>query len=163
MIRNVILLTLISTLMMSAAFAGDEGNFDKKHQAKIDDIYKVMELTKSAEMGKMAGQQMLDTMRPSFGMVGPEVWDELAKELDGADFVDMIVPIYDRHLDHKTIKGMIRFYKSAPGAAWIDKQSEILSESMAAGAAWGEQASVRIMTRLMEAQTETSTDENPDD
>lgn len=85
--------------------------------------------------------QMIDGMMPSLKTMAPTVpesfWAEFRKQIKGDEFIDLIVPVYTRHLEASDLDELIRFYSSPVGQRFLAKQAVILQESMAAGEQWG--------------------------
>jgi hypothetical protein len=123
---------------------------DAKHAKKLDDIRALLELTDAGAMGERTAQALLGQFPSMLPDVPQTFWIELAADMNGQDMVELVVPIYDRHLSHKTVKGLIKFYKGAAGQAWLDVQTSIQTEAMAAGEAWGETLAQAIIDRLTE-------------
>lgn len=96
--------------------------------------------------------QMIDSMLPSMQATAPTVpesfWTEFRKQIKGDELVDLIVPVYMRHLEESDIDELIRFYRSPVGARFLAKQPAILQESMAAGQEWGGRIAEKAMEQL---------------
>jgi hypothetical protein len=62
--------------------------------------------------------------------------------------IEMVVPIYDKHLSAEDVKGLIAFYESPLGQRTIEALPAIAREAYDAGAQRGREAGLRVMTRL---------------
>ena len=92
--------------------------------------------------------EMMGAMRPMLsGSLPPGNYRDklvdlfLAKfrsKTDPQHLVDMAVPIYDKHLSHEEIKGLIDFYQTPLGKKTITELPAITSEMQAKGREWGE-------------------------
>jgi hypothetical protein len=99
---------------------------------------------------------MMGTMIQSFKQMAPDApagfWDEFAKEVDPQELIEMIVPIYKKHLSHDDIRASIAFYESPAGRHLVANQPAILQDSMAVGQQWGQRLSQRAMAKVKQAK-----------
>jgi hypothetical protein len=116
--------------------------------AKQQDIRKLLEVTGSAKLGQQVLAQMLNTFRSTNPKVPDEFWDQIMKEFDSGTMIDLVVPIYAKHLTHEDVKGMLAFYESPLGHKLIEVTPVIAQESMTAGQQWGLEIAQRIQKRL---------------
>ena len=86
--------------------------------------------------------------------VPAEFWDKFKAKIDFAEFVEMMVPIYARHLKPDDIKGMTQFFESPLGQRFLDTQPAIQLEQMKVGQAWGQKIGQQVMAELMKQQQE---------
>jgi hypothetical protein len=89
--------------------------FYSHSQTKTQDINKLLEITNT----KSQAAQMLDLMIPSYMAMLPDVpqsfWNMFKTKLDVNSFVNLIIPLYDKHFTHDDIKKLIQFYESPIG------------------------------------------------
>lgn len=101
--------------------------------------------------------QMVDGMLASMKQASPTIpddfWTAFRAEIKPDEFLDLLVPIYAENFDEADLDGLLTFYRSPLGKRFIDRQSAVLQQSMAAGQKWGEQLALRAMER-MKAKTE---------
>jgi len=118
--------------------------------AKQQDIRKLMELTGAAKVGQQIAAQMIPMFKQSNPQVPQKFWDDVMKEFDTKSMIDLIVPIYDKHLTHDDVKGLIAFYQSPLGRKMTNVMPQIAQESMQVGQQWGMQIAQRVQKRLEE-------------
>lgn len=83
------------------------------------------------------------------GLTESEYWQKLkADGFDYEELIEMLVPIYKKHLTIDEINEIIRFYSSPSGQALVKKSPAISTESMQVGVAWGEKINQRIREEL---------------
>ncbi|HEY0555196.1 MAG TPA: DUF2059 domain-containing protein [Thermoanaerobaculia bacterium] len=123
--------------------------------AKRQDIRKLLEVTGSAKLGQQVLAQMLDSFKSTNSKVPEEFWDQILKEFDSGSLIDLVVPIYEKHLTHEDIKGMLAFYESPLGRKLIEVTPAITQESMTAGQQWGLEIAKRIQKRLEDRPKES--------
>ena len=73
------------------------------------------------------------------------------------ELYNLTIPVYDKHLDEKKIDGLIEFYQSETGKAYVEKMPIILKDSMQIGAAWGQKMMIEIFEELKKKGYEVRT------
>ncbi|WP_168210320.1 DUF2059 domain-containing protein [Persicimonas caeni] len=131
-----------------AAESGESGG--KGESAKRKDIRKLLEITGSAELGLQVVDQMIAQFKMSAPNVPSEFWDEFRKDINKDGLVEIIVPIYDKHLTHDEIKALIKFFESPAGKSYVKKLPIITRESQMAGQKWGREIAQKVQKRLQE-------------
>ncbi len=143
----VLLALTMGALFAAAAFAADPGA--KPESAKVKNIRKLLELTKTRELQVQILKQLVGEMKKAVPDAPPTFWDDFVKEASKSDsLIEIMVPIYDKHLDDQDILDMIAFYQSRAGKKLIDVMPQITAESTAAGANWGQKIGEEIVQRL---------------
>lgn len=125
-------------------------------EEKRRDIIRLLEITKAADLGTQIIQQMTGSLRESFAMMPAETRDkifktfeeEMSKEFSSEKMIEMVVPIYDKHLSAEDVKGLIAFYESPLGQRTINSLPAIAREAYEDGARRGREAGLRVMSRL---------------
>jgi uncharacterized protein len=116
--------------------------------AKRRDIRRLLDVTGSAALGQQIIAQMMETFKQSSPDVPESFWDEVTKEFDSATMIDLIVPVYEKHLTHEDIKGLIAFYESPLGRKVTSVLPVIAQESMQVGQQWGMDVAQRVQQKL---------------
>lgn len=137
------ILAILCLLALAPALQAQQGN------TKEQDIRKLLVLTGSDKLG----EQIIDQMMTTFGTdeANKAFWDGFRAEIDSEELIRMTIPIYDKHLTHEEIKGLIAFYQTPLGAKLIEKLPAIAQDSMAVGMKWGGEIAQKAMAK-MEAQ-----------
>ncbi len=133
---------LVFPLALLCAFAAPA------HADKKDDIRKLLRLTGSGDLGKQVATQLLGTFKAQNPKVPQKFWDDFAKEIKAEDLIEMVVPIYDKHLSHEDIKVVIAFYETPTGKRFVKSLPQLTQESMAAGQKWGMALAQKVVDRL---------------
>jgi uncharacterized protein len=113
--------------------------------ARHADIRKLMALTGAGELGVQAARQMLQALRPMVPDAPEAFWNDFASRLDPNDLVEMVIPIYAKHLGPEDVKKLIAFFESPTGRKLTSVQPIILQESMAAGQQWGKRIAEKMV------------------
>lgn len=120
---------------------------DAQDKAKRAKVLKLLEVTGAAKMGKQVMDQMLaqfDRM-PGLPEGFTKKFSELAKP---EDLIQLIVPIYMKHVADKDLDAVLAFFSTDAGKRWLAVQPEIMKESMAAGRKWGAELGRRTAQEL---------------
>jgi hypothetical protein len=121
--------------------------------AKHDDIKQLLTLTGARAIGLRVCTQVLEMYKRAHTDVAAEVWQEIWHDVETRveEFVtERLVPIYDQHLSHEDIKGLIAFYESPLGKKLLQVMPLMSQESMLAGQAWGRDFADSVQQKLAE-------------
>lgn len=116
--------------------------------SKTDDIRKLLAITGSAQLGAQVMSQLMGSMKNAMPNVPEAFWTDFQKEVRTGELIDLIVPVYDRHLSADDVKTLIKFYETPTGKHFVAALPVITQESMTAGQEWGRRIAERVVTRL---------------
>jgi hypothetical protein len=115
--------------------------------AKETDIRKLLDITGAKTLATQTMDAMLKSIKPLLaGNLPPGEYREKLIELffekfhsktDPQLLVDLVVPIYDKHLSHEEVKALIQFYETPIGKKTLSALPAIANESREAGEKWG--------------------------
>jgi hypothetical protein len=108
---------------------------------------KLLEVTGAANIGKQVADGMMESFR-KMSSLPPGFIDRFKQNVQPDALVELIVPIYMKHLDRETIIAAIRFYGSAPGQRIVKTLPAVTAESMEAGKAWGAELARKTLQDL---------------
>ena len=97
--------------------------------------------------------QMMTMFKQQKSTVPAEFWEELTTEMNKIavdQLVDLVLPVYQKHLTEEDVKGIIAFYKTPVGKKFAEQTPLITQESMAAGQEWGKKIGATVVKRLQE-------------
>ncbi len=129
-----------------SAESGEPGAGDES--AKRKDIRKLLEITGSAKIGVQVANQVLNQLKMTAPNVPEEFWTEFKKDMSEQGLIDLIVPIYDKHLTHEEVKALIKFFQTPAGKSYVKKLPAITQESQIAGQKWGRDIAMKVQERL---------------
>jgi hypothetical protein len=121
--------------------------FSAHGQTKKQDIIKLLEITGT----KSQFAQMIDLMLADMQSTTPataEFWTKFKAGLKADSFIEMLVPIYDKHLSHDDIKKIIQFYESPVGKKLISVTPQLTQDSYGVGEKWGQKVAADIIKEL---------------
>lgn len=119
---------------------------------KHEDIRKLLHVTGSAQIGIQIMEQLVVSLRGLVPQAPEAFWTRMMEAVDPNEFVELIVPIYDKHLTHDDIRAMLAFYETPTGKKVIQVLPVVTQESMEVGQAWGARIGEQIVRELQEAQ-----------
>jgi uncharacterized protein len=120
---------------------------------KDENIHKLLTLTDARGTFKRALETQISSMRANVPQVPPKFWDEVLKEVDADKFVELLVPVYDKHFSNEELEGMIAFYETPLGKKLVAKLPQIMAESAAAGDKYGQEIANKVIKRMQEEGT----------
>ena len=126
----------------------DGAKKDPKQLAKENDIRKLLVATGAGKMGVQVMQQMFASIKAQNPSIPANYFDDIMKEVDPNELIEISIPSYDNHLTHEEIKELIKFYESPIGKKLIEKQPLIMRDAMVAGQAWGMDLNRRIQEKM---------------
>ena len=140
------ILTLFASLFLIAA------------QCQVNDEYKtslkqMLELSGTEETFKTAIDQVLGMYKQNKPGVPENVWTEIYNEFSKTslnDLVELLAPIYQKHLTLQDVKKITEFYQTPVGKKYASKTPYIMQESMQAGQQWGMKLAYNIAEKLKE-------------
>ena len=119
---------------------------------KREDIKELMELMNSKDMGLQVMHTMFDSVKALGTAIPENLFEEFTSEVNFDELTELIIPIYDKHFSHDDIKELIAFYQTPIGKKLIEKQPDIIKESMVAGMTWGQKIGAKLVKKLREEE-----------
>lgn len=118
--------------------------------AKREDIRKLLQLTGAAANGRMMVEAIIGEFRKTMPEVPEDFWADFMNEVKEEELLTLSMISYEKHMSHKDIRELIKFYESPAGSRFVAAQPLILRDAMAAGEAWGQQLARRVEERWRE-------------
>lgn len=119
----------------------------KVDPAKEADIRHLFELTGGKELAAQVINEMGRNLKPLMTNALPpgEYREKLVdlffvkfqSKIDMQRLLDLAVPIYDKHLSHEEVRGLIEFYQTPLGQKTLKVLPTMLAELQEAGRRWG--------------------------
>lgn len=111
-------------------------------------IRELMDVTGAGNLGVQVVQSLMPALRREAPEVPEVVWQELEKEINPDELVELVLPVYRKHYFEEDLRAAIDFYRSPAGRRLMEKQPQILQESMVAGQQWGREIAQRVIAKL---------------
>ena len=141
--KTLIIVAIIICVLISPAAS------DNVAPALRADIEKLMQITGPPDVTRQLSNfyirqmsQAIKASRPdlpakTYRILGEEINRVIEEQMTAkGGFLDMVVPIYAKHFNHKDIKGLLKFYQTDLGKKTIKIWPLILQESMTLAQDW---------------------------
>ena len=111
---------------------------------KVRDIKRLLEVSGILDRLSYMQESLLNNVSMMVTAPFPKVpdafWGEFnqligKKEMD--DLIDRVIPVYDKHMSHETIKKLITMFKTPFWDEWKEKMPQISREAGGMGSEWG--------------------------
>ena len=122
----------------------------KTSKAKRADIKRLLVLTGSVKLAMLSVDRLIQSYKNLLPQVPATFWTRFKKQFNQQALIDLIVPIYDKHLTHADIKTLLAFYQSDVGKKYIKVMPDIQRESKIVGQQWGVLIAQNIELKLKE-------------
>ncbi|MBB5634546.1 hypothetical protein HDF26_002784 [Pedobacter cryoconitis] len=142
------IILLFSLILLTATLS-----FGQDNTAYRESVKQMMIANGTENTFKAIISQMMTTFKAQKTEVKAEVWTEFETSFQKVgieDLLDLLSPIYQKHLSKEDIDSITAFYKTPAGKKFAEKTPVIMQESMQAGRMWGEKIGADIMNRLTE-------------
>lgn len=128
-------------------------SFSQENSTYKSSLQKLIQVSGSEVAYKGVMDQMIAMFKQQQSNVPNEFWDEFAVELNKdaiGQLMNMILPVYQKHLTEADLKGVIAFYETPLGKKYAEKTPLITQESMIAGQEWGKKIGEKVADKLRE-------------
>jgi hypothetical protein len=109
---------------------------------------RLLELTGASKLGMQMIDGMMQNFKGALPNVPDEFWTTFRAKVKADDLVEMVIPIYEKHLTEEDVDGLIAFFSSPVGRRFVEKQPLILADSMKVGEAWGAKLADQVLSDL---------------
>lgn len=128
-------------------------SFGQENSSYRSSLMKLIQISGSELAYKGAVSQMISMFKQQQSNVPEEFWNELSAEMNRDvtnQLLNLLVPVYQKHLTEQDILGVVAFYKTPVGKKFAEKTPLITQESMTAGQEWGKEIGLKIVQKLKE-------------
>ena len=148
---------LLSVWTLAAALGGGNPALAQQGEAaaqvepeKAEAIRQLLLLTGASELMVASIETSMPVQRAANPEIPDVFWEEFVARLraDVDRFIELLVPLYDRHLTLDEIRQLIAFYESPLGKRLVEVQPILAQESMLAGQEWGGRLSMEVAADL---------------
>ena len=122
--------------------------FSETEKEKEKDIIRLLEVSGIRKQLTYMQDTLMNSMSMmisgSFPKIPDEFWKEFnqligKKEMD--DLVQKIIPVYDKHMSHETVKKLIEMFETPFWEEWKENMPQISREAGLIGSEWGKELS----------------------
>lgn len=137
------LIAIALLLSLTASVSAQEAK--PSHKEKVRHL---LELTGAATLGLQMMDSMMDNFKQTMPDVPEEFWTGFRAKVKPEALLDLIVPVYEKHLAEADVDELIKFFSSPAGKRFVEKQPLILADTMQAGEAWGQNLAKEVLEEL---------------
>ena len=121
--------------------------------SKHDKIKQLIMMTGSPQMALDLMKQQMAVIKKSLPLP-PKAQDDFADQFVAAvkldEFVDLLIPVYSRHLSEEEVDGLLAFNRTPLGQKILKTLPVIMAECGDAGQKWGSELGLRIGRDIIE-------------
>lgn len=128
-------------------------SFGQDNSAYKNTLKKMMDVSGATGSYKVVIVQTFKMLKEQKSQVPEDVWTHFEKsflETSQEELVEMLVPIYQKHISLPDLKAIIAFYQSPAGKRFSEKTPVIIQESMQLGQQWGMKLAQEFDKKLKE-------------
>ena len=111
-------------------------------------IRRLLDITGTPKLGLQIARRIISQMKRAHPNVPEEFWAEFENEMNKDAFIEMIIPVYEKHFTLEDIEKLIEFYQTDVGQKYVEKLPKLTSESMQAGRQWGRRLGQKVVDKL---------------
>jgi uncharacterized protein len=118
--------------------------------AKVALIRQVIAAARAADQAVLTMEAGLPAQRASNPRIPAVFWDRFADRVRTrrAEFVELLVPIYDRRFSPAELRDLLALYQSPLGLRLLEVQPDLTRDAMMAGQTWGMRLGAEIGQEL---------------
>jgi len=115
--------------------------------AAPESIKALMHKTGAGDMSIQMMNQLIPSLKKMIPDAPESFWSDVMSEYDPDEMINIIIPVYQKHLSEEDIKEINTFYDSPAGKKLIHVQPAIMQESMLLGQQYGESVARKILNK----------------
>lgn len=143
---------IFSIILVAGAFLASHAQVSPEYTSALK---RMMNASGQDKTFEIVIDQMIDIYKVQMPQVSENQWTAVAVVFrnQGIDrLVDLLAPIYAKHLTIKDLEEITGFYSSTAGSKLAKATPFITAESMQAGAKWGESLGNEFLKALEEIE-----------
>src|SRR5262245_62299583 len=110
---------LLFVLLITFLAVPSSRSAEKIPQELDTEIRRLLDLTGAANLGLSVTKSLLDSLKTSSPGVPEEFWKEFEKEIKPQEMVELVVPIYAKHLTLEEIRAANAYYSTPLGQSLV--------------------------------------------
>ena len=138
--KSLVWLVLIFLLAgVAPAFSESEKEKDIKKLLEVSGILRQLSYMRDTFMNSVSIM-----ISGTFPKVPDEFWKEfnqLVGEKEMNELIARVIPVYDKHMSHETVKKLVEMFETPFWEEWKKKMPEISREAGVVGSQWGREIS----------------------
>ena len=115
---------------------------------KEQNIRKLLNLMDARGLFKLNIEEQFTLAKTTMRDVPVRFWDEVLKEIDLDKFIELIVPVYDKHFSNEDLEGLIAFFETPLGKKLLAEQQPIIKETVVIADKYGQEVAGKVIKRM---------------
>lgn len=145
---SLIFVQAIAIVILIAALATRAQSPGEPTMADRSAAHRLLITTKAMDLSSQAIDAIFEQYAEALPQVNNKTWMDLRLEFDTSELAPAMEDIYMRYFTEQELNGIADFYESPLGKLYVETQSSLLDESMAAGKVWAQGINARMRSRL---------------
>ena len=142
--KKIFIWLVLFFLLLNAApvFSESEKEKDIKKLLEVSGILRVLSNKQETFLNSVAMM-----ISGAFPKVPDEFWkdfNQLVGEKEKNELIARVIPVYDKHMSHETVKKLIEMFETPFWEEWKKKMPEISREAGVVSSRWGKEISQSI-------------------
>ena len=103
----------------------------------------------------MALEQMIEIFKPQYPNIDSKTWKKIYQDVvqkSMNQFIEMNIPIYQKHLSKSDLDEIIKFYQTPIGQKFSQSNALITKELMTISQQWGMELSKQLIETIEKAK-----------
>ena len=141
-----IILILFALFSLSTSQAQSESSYTQT-------LTEMFEVSGTENVYQTVIAQFFGMFKQQYSAVDSTVWEELEAEFMQTsmnEIVEMLTPVYKKHLTEEDMQTVIEFYRTDTGKKFVEKTPLITQESMQIGQEWGRKIGEEFVKKMEE-------------
>ena len=144
--KKYLILSLLALFSLTVSQAQTQDSY-------IQTLTKMFEVSGTENVYQTVISQIFGMFKQQYATVDSAVWEELEGEFmqtSMTEIVEMLAPVYKRHLTEADMQTVISFYQTETGKKFASKTPLITQESMQIGQEWGRKIGEEFVKKMEE-------------
>lgn len=145
--KKIISVLALILIVSSTAFS----QTDKEY---AETLKKFFEVSGNKATADVALEQMIEIFKPQYPNIDSKTWKKIYQDVvqkSMNQFIEMNIPIYQKHLSKSDLDEIIKFYQSPVGQKFSERNALITKEVMSISQKWGMELSKKLIEEIEKA------------
>ena len=161
--QKILLVILMVLLLSPVVYAAEKSKTApaKKPEQSNKAVKELLMAMGGEAFSKQMMQAIINAYKPRFPNATESFGNDFAKEVNPNEFLDMVAPLYTKHLTPDEIKKITAFYQTPAGKKLGQAFPQIVQEATPIGQGWGLSLGLKAMEKLRAAEEAAKPKETP--
>jgi hypothetical protein len=119
---------------------------------KRQEINRLLKLTNMENIMSQMLDQIIGGFKTQIPDIPADYWETFKKNVDVHEFMEAMVPLYDKYYTLEDLKAVNAFYETPSGQKILKTMPQLLQESMKLGQEWGARIGQKAILEIEQKQ-----------